>query len=63
MILERTIEDLWKQVQQAQKNYLNATEDRKIAFESLKAKDEKSAEEIAYQMKKLQKIQVNTVTY
>ncbi|XP_072265454.1 dynein regulatory complex subunit 2 [Pyxicephalus adspersus] len=57
VILESTIEDLWKQVQQAQKNYQNATEDRKIAFETLKAKDEKSTEEIAYQMKKLQKIQ------
>ncbi|XP_018417380.1 PREDICTED: coiled-coil domain-containing protein 65 [Nanorana parkeri] len=63
VILETTIEDLWKQVQQAQKNYLNATEDRKIAFEILKAKDEKSAKEIAYQMKKLQKIQesINTL--
>ncbi|KAM5179461.1 dynein regulatory complex subunit 2 [Mantella aurantiaca] len=63
VILENTIEDLWKQVQQAQKNYMNATEDRKIAFENLKAKDEKSAEEIAYQMKKLQKIQesINTL--
>ncbi|XP_077339449.1 dynein regulatory complex subunit 2 [Lithobates pipiens] len=63
MVLENTIEDLWKQVQQAQKNYQNATEDHKIAFATLKAKDEKSAEEIAYQMKKLQKIQesINTL--
>ncbi|KAM3933625.1 dynein regulatory complex subunit 2 [Leptodactylus fuscus] len=59
--LEGTVEDLWKQFQQALKNYTNATEDRKIAFETLKAKDEKSAEEIAYQMKKLQKIQ-ETIT-
>ncbi|XP_040197115.1 dynein regulatory complex subunit 2 [Rana temporaria] len=57
MVLENTIEDLWKQVQQAQKNYQSATEDHKIAFAVLKAKDEKSAEEISYQMKKLQKIQ------
>lgn len=62
MVLENTIEDLWKQVQQAQKNYQIATEDHKIAFAVLKAKDEKSAEEISYQMKKLQKIQVTTVT-
>ncbi|XP_068121297.1 dynein regulatory complex subunit 2 [Hyperolius riggenbachi] len=63
VVLEATVEDLWKQVQHAQKNYLNATEDRKIAFEALKAKDDKSAEEIAYQMKKLQKIQdsINTL--
>ncbi|XP_056418228.1 dynein regulatory complex subunit 2 [Hyla sarda] len=62
VILEGTVEDLWKQFQQALKNYTNATEDRKIAFETLKAKDEKSAEEIAYQMKKLQKIQETITT-
>ncbi|CAJ0923160.1 unnamed protein product [Ranitomeya imitator] len=63
VILEGTVEDLWKQFQQALKNYTNATEDRKIAFETLKAKDEKSSEEIAYQMKKLQKIQVRVVSH
>ncbi|KAM9321401.1 dynein regulatory complex subunit 2 [Gastrophryne carolinensis] len=57
VILEGTVEELWKQVQQAQKNYMTATEERRIAFETLKEKDEKSAEEIARQMKKLQKIQ------
>ncbi|XP_063808787.1 dynein regulatory complex subunit 2 isoform X2 [Pseudophryne corroboree] len=57
VVLEGTVEDLWKQFQQALKNYTSSTEDRKIAFEALKAKDEKSAEEIAYQMKKLQKFQ------
>ncbi|XP_069614441.1 dynein regulatory complex subunit 2 [Ranitomeya imitator] len=62
VILEGTVEDLWKQFQQALKNYTNATEDRKIAFETLKAKDEKSSEEIAYQMKKLQKIQEKITT-
>ncbi|XP_066441838.1 dynein regulatory complex subunit 2 [Eleutherodactylus coqui] len=59
--LEGTVEVLWKQFQQALKNYTNATEDRKIAFETLKAKDEKSSEEIAFQMKKLKKIQ-DTIT-
>ncbi|XP_044141893.1 dynein regulatory complex subunit 2 [Bufo gargarizans] len=61
VLLEGTVEDLWKQFQQALNNYTKATEDRKIAFETLKAKDETSAEEIAYQMKKLQKIQ-ETIT-
>ncbi|XP_075055742.1 dynein regulatory complex subunit 2 isoform X2 [Mixophyes fleayi] len=57
VVLEGTVEDLWKQFQQALKNYTNSTEDRKIAFETLKAKDEKSSDEIGYQMKKLQKMQ------
>ncbi|KAM4701564.1 dynein regulatory complex subunit 2 isoform 1-T2 [Discoglossus pictus] len=55
--LEGTVENLWKQFQQALKSYTDSTEDRKIAFEALKAKDEKSTREIAMQMKKLQKIQ------
>ncbi|XP_065275821.1 dynein regulatory complex subunit 2 [Emys orbicularis] len=55
--LEGTVEELWKRFQQALKNYTEATEDRKIAFEALKMKDEKSSKEIEMQMKKLQKIQ------
>ncbi|XP_067385855.1 dynein regulatory complex subunit 2 [Emydura macquarii macquarii] len=55
--LEGTVEELWKRFQQALKNYTEATEDRKIAFEALKQKDEKSSKEIEMQMKKLQKIQ------
>ncbi|XP_039370754.1 dynein regulatory complex subunit 2 [Mauremys reevesii] len=55
--LEGTVEELWKRFQQALKNYTEATEDRKIAFEALKLKDEKSSKEIEMQMKKLQKIQ------
>uniref|UniRef100_A0A8C8REU1 Dynein regulatory complex subunit 2 n=1 Tax=Pelusios castaneus TaxID=367368 RepID=A0A8C8REU1_9SAUR len=55
--LEGTVEELWKRFQQALKNYTEATEDRKIAFEALKQKDEKSSKEIELQMKKLQKIQ------
>ncbi|XP_020832843.1 dynein regulatory complex subunit 2 [Phascolarctos cinereus] len=57
MQLEGTVEDLWRRFQKALKNYTNATEDRKLAFETLKAKDEKSSKEIEMQMKKLQKIQ------
>ncbi|XP_043939726.1 dynein regulatory complex subunit 2 [Protopterus annectens] len=55
--LEGTVEDLWRQFQQALKNYNDATSERKTAFEALKARDEKSAKEIEMQMKKLQKIQ------
>ncbi|KAE8626335.1 hypothetical protein XENTR_v10006589 [Xenopus tropicalis] len=62
ILLEGTVEDLWKQFQMALKNYTDSTEDRRIMFETLKAKDEKSAEEIQMQMKKLQKIQDSITT-
>lgn len=53
------MEDLWKKFQDALKNYTDATEDRKIAFEALKVKDEKSSKEIETQMKKIQRLQVS----
>lgn len=53
------MEDLWRRFQDALKNYTDATEDRKIAFEYLKVKDEKSSKEIETQMKKIQKLQVS----
>lgn len=59
--LEASVETLWKQFQAALKSYNETTEERKIAFENLKVKDEKSAKEIELQMKKLQKIQ-DTIT-
>lgn len=55
--LENTVEDLWRRLQDALKNYTDATEDRKIAFETLKVKDEKSSKEIEVQMKKIQRLQ------
>jgi len=55
--LEGQVEELWKQFQGALKNYNETTEERKVAFENLKIKDEKSAEEIARQMRKLHRIQ------
>ncbi|CAO2601011.1 Dynein regulatory complex subunit 2 [Lemmus lemmus] len=55
--LENIVEDLWRRFQDALKNYTDATEDRKIAFETLKVKDEKSSKEIEMQMKKIQKLQ------
>lgn len=57
--LEGTVEDLWRQFQQALKNYNETTEERKNAFENLKQRDEKSAKEIETQMRKLQRIQDN----
>jgi len=58
--LEGTVESLWKQFQDALKDYNDTTEDRKVAFEILKGKDERSAREIDNQMRKLQKIHVRT---
>ncbi|XP_053560929.1 dynein regulatory complex subunit 2 [Bombina bombina] len=57
VVLEGAVENLWKQFQQALKNYTESTEDQKIAFEALKAKDEKTSQEIDMQMKKINKIQ------
>lgn len=55
--LEGQVEDLWKQFQAALKSYNESTEERKVAFETLKSKDIKSAQEIEQQMRKLQRIQ------
>jgi len=55
--LEGKVEELWKQFQLALKNYNETTEERKVAFETLKHKDESSALEIDMQMRKLQRIQ------
>ncbi|XP_007452304.1 PREDICTED: coiled-coil domain-containing protein 65 [Lipotes vexillifer] len=55
--LEHIVEDLWRRFQDALKSYTDATEDRKIAFETLKVKDEKSSREIEAQMKKIQRLQ------
>ncbi|XP_037370562.1 dynein regulatory complex subunit 2 [Talpa occidentalis] len=60
--LENTVEDLWRRFQEALKNYTDATEDRKVAFEALKVKDEKSSKEIEAQMKKIQKLQDSIFT-
>ncbi|XP_027450984.1 dynein regulatory complex subunit 2 isoform X3 [Zalophus californianus] len=55
--LENIVEDLWRRFQDALKNYTDATEDQKIAFETLQVKDEKSSKEIEAQMKKIQRLQ------
>ncbi|XP_040609805.1 dynein regulatory complex subunit 2 isoform X1 [Mesocricetus auratus] len=61
--LENIVEDLWRRFQDALKNYTEATEDRKVAFETLRVKDEKSSKEIEIQMKRIQKLQeaINTL--
>ncbi|KAF6117819.1 coiled-coil domain containing 65 [Phyllostomus discolor] len=59
--LENVVEDLWRRFQSALKNYTDATEDQKIAFETLKMKDEKSSKEIEVQMKKIQKLQDSVI--
>lgn len=56
MQLEGAVEELWRQFQEALKQYNSTTEDRKKLFEELKAKDMTSAQEIEAQMRKLQKI-------
>ncbi|XP_036314351.1 dynein regulatory complex subunit 2 [Pipistrellus kuhlii] len=55
--LESVVEDLWRRFQDALKNYTDATEDRKIAFEALKLKDEKSSKDIETQMRRIQRLQ------
>ncbi|XP_011791673.1 PREDICTED: coiled-coil domain-containing protein 65 [Colobus angolensis palliatus] len=55
--LENIVEDLWRKFQDVLKNYTDATEDRKAAFETLQVKDEKSSKEIEVHMKKIQKLQ------
>ncbi|KPP68532.1 hypothetical protein Z043_112785 [Scleropages formosus] len=55
--LEGAVEELWRQFQQTLQAYNEATADRQIAFETLRARDQSSAQEIDTQMKKLQKMQ------
>lgn len=54
--LENKLDELWLLFKQALTAYNTSTEERKVAFEALKVKDERSAKEIEYQMRKLQRI-------
>ncbi|KAL5016348.1 hypothetical protein ScPMuIL_005937 [Solemya velum] len=54
--LETKVDDLWQQFKQALQSYNETTEERKVAFEALKDRDDKSAKEIETQMRKLQRI-------
>ena len=57
--LENKLDELWLLFKQALTAYNTSTEERKVAFEALKVKDERSAKEIEYQMRKLQRISVS----
>nr|XP_032828225.1 dynein regulatory complex subunit 2 [Petromyzon marinus] len=55
--LEGAVEALWRQFQVALQQYTDATEERRIAFDALKTRDEKSAREIEAQARRLQRLQ------
>ncbi|KAK2857919.1 hypothetical protein Q7C36_005838 [Tachysurus vachellii] len=55
--MEGTVEDLWQQFQHEHQKYTEATEDRQIAFDSLRATDQRNAQEADLQMKHMQKLQ------
>ncbi|CAN0070871.1 unnamed protein product [Lampetra planeri] len=57
MQLEGAVEALWRQFQVALQQYTDATEERRIAFDALKMRDEKSAREIEAQARRLQRLQ------
>ena len=51
----------WTAFEQARKNYQENNAERKAAFEELKTKDDLSAQEIDFQMRKLQRISVKFI--
>ncbi|XP_056129423.1 dynein regulatory complex subunit 2 [Lampris incognitus] len=55
--LEGRVESLWRQVQEAQQSYGEATKDHCIAFEALRCRDQNNTTEIEAKMKRLQKMQ------
>ena len=57
MDLEASMDGLYKKFQNALQQYSADTHDRRMDFETLKAKDEASSREIDAQMKKIQRIQ------
>nr|XP_021403954.1 dynein regulatory complex subunit 2 [Lonchura striata domestica] len=56
------LEGLWDQIQTARRSYAQATEKKKVEFEELKRKCEKTSCEIDAQAKKLQKLQDTLTT-
>lgn len=63
IMLEGTVEDLWRQFQSALNQYNASTEERKKQFEELKQKDQKNAKEIEIQLKRLMKLQETIAHY
>ncbi|GAA6096182.1 dynein regulatory complex subunit 2 [Tachysurus ichikawai] len=55
--MEGTVEELWQQFQHEHQKYTEATEDRQIAFDSLRATDQRNAQEADLQMRHMQKLQ------
>ncbi|XP_060774262.1 dynein regulatory complex subunit 2 [Neoarius graeffei] len=55
--MESTVEGLWQQFQHEQEKYTEATEDRQIAFDSLRATDQRNAQEADLHMRHMQKLQ------
>ena len=53
------MDELWAELRKETEKYKEATEEKKLRFEALKKKDETNASEIAKQMKRLNKLQVN----
>ncbi|GAB1608564.1 dynein regulatory complex subunit 2-like [Argonauta hians] len=56
MALESKVEHLWQMFNQTKAHYQDSTVERRDAFERLKKKDIKSADEIEKQMRKVQRI-------
>ncbi|TRZ11718.1 hypothetical protein HGM15179_015354 [Zosterops borbonicus] len=56
------LEKLWDQIQKARQSYAQATEKKKVEFEALKKKCEKSSWDIDAQAKKLQNLQEMVTT-
>uniref|UniRef100_A0A8C3QEH7 Dynein regulatory complex subunit 2 n=1 Tax=Geospiza parvula TaxID=87175 RepID=A0A8C3QEH7_GEOPR len=57
LTLGARLEGLWEQIQTARRNYAQATEKKKVEFEELKRKCEKTSCEINAQAKRLEKLQ------
>ncbi|KAI5109153.1 coiled-coil domain-containing protein 65 [Silurus meridionalis] len=55
--MEGKVDKLWQQFQEEQQKYTEATEDRQIAFNSLRATDQLNAQEADLQMRHMQKLQ------
>lgn len=57
--LESVIEDLWNQFTTALKEYQEATEEKRKAYEMLKSRDERNSEDIEMQRRKIQRMGVS----
>lgn len=58
MQTESRVEQLLQQFQQEQQKYTEATQNRQIAFDSLRTTEQRNAREADLQMRHMQKLQV-----